>query len=150
MHLKVCSCCIHIWQTMSWAVSVASYWQQKVLRSARVCSGAVSKYRSSSCRAASAPSWDWQRSTGWLASRKMPSSHQCNACQVKYIENKVKNLLTRFESGGHGGKIFPTFSRAWWSSIVRSRRLFLILKVELISSHTALSSLHLGLMESSA
>lgn len=49
------------------------------LRSVRVCRDAVSKYRSSSCRAASAPSWDWQRSTGWLANRKMPSSHQCDA-----------------------------------------------------------------------
>lgn len=44
----------------------------------------------------------------------------------------------------------PTFSRAWWSSIALSRRSFLLLIVELISSHAPRSSLHLGLMESSA
>ena len=65
--------------TLSWVVSTDSNWQQMALRSARVCSGSVSRYRSSSCRAASAPSWDWQRSTGWLASRKMPSSHHWDA-----------------------------------------------------------------------
>lgn len=64
--------------TLRWSVSTASYWEQMALHSVRMCRGAVSRYLSSSCRAASAPSWDWQRSTGWLASRKMPSSHHCN------------------------------------------------------------------------
>lgn len=44
----------------------------------------------------------------------------------------------------------PTFSKVWWSSSALSRRLFLLLRVELICSHTPLSSLHFGLMESSA
>lgn len=144
--MKVYSRRIHIFLTMSWAVSMASYWQQIVLQSARLCRGAVSRYRSSSCRAASAPSWDWHRSTGWLASRKMPSSHQCKACKVKHIGNNAKKLLREERKR----ELFLTFSNAWWSSIARSRRLFLLLRVELISSHTDLSSLHLGLIESSA
>lgn len=99
-------------RTLSWELSTASYWQQMALRSVRVCRDAVSKYRSSSCRAASAPSWDWQRSTGWLANRKMPSSHQCDA----FEGGKYQWVLLRIQRICCGQLMKPS----WHSYLLQS------------------------------
>lgn len=76
--------------TLNCWLSTASYSIHMVLRSVSWFWPALSRWRSSSCRANSAPSCDWHLSTGWDASRYIPSSTHLEAWGGRISKKKKK------------------------------------------------------------